>query len=528
MCDWLTAVPAARNRPSVSNGAWLTGTRLTARKDLFDAQAQHAQAMRRRGGPGRRLRHRRPRRRERGPGRAGPGPALGAACPAFPAASGTALPAAAAGARLWVARYSGPGNGEDEALSVAVSPGGARVFVTGYSQGAGSGHDYATVAYSAATGARLWARRYNGPGNGDDQASSVAVSPGGARVFVTGTSEGVGHSAFGYATVAYDAATGAQLWVRRYNGPGNGSSAAFSVAVSPGGTRVFVTGSSQGTGSGQDSATVAYSAATGAQLWAQRYNGPANGGDYAVSVAVSPGGTRVFVTGGSQGSGSHYDYATVAYNAATGARLWAQRYNGPANGDDQASSLAVSPGGTRVFVTGGSQGARSGQDYATVAYSAATGARLWAQRYNGPANGGDQASSLAVSPGGTRVFVTGTSQGARWARTTPRWPTAPPPAPGCGCGGTTARSTAATAPARWRSARRHPGVRDRHQPGRGLGLRPGLRHGGLQRRHRRPAVGAAVQRPGQQHRPRHLAGGQSRRHPGVRDRDERWREGHGI
>ena len=144
------------------------------------------------------------------------------------------------------------------------------------------------MAYSAATGTRLWARRYNGPGHGDDHAYSVAVSPDGARVFVTGASEGVGHSAFGYATVAYNAATGAQLWARRYNGPGNGFSTAWSVAVSPGGTRVFVTGSSQGTGSGQDSATVAYSAATGAQLWAQRYNGPANGSDYALSVAVAP------------------------------------------------------------------------------------------------------------------------------------------------------------------------------------------------------------------------------------------------
>ena len=87
------------------------------------------------------------------------------------------------------------------------------------------------------------------------------------------------------------------------------------MAVSPGGTRVFVTGSSQGTGSGQDSATVAYNAATGAQLWARRYNGPANGNDYALSVAVSPGGTRVFVTGSSQGVGSGSDYATVAYSA---------------------------------------------------------------------------------------------------------------------------------------------------------------------------------------------------------------------
>ena len=170
------------------------------------------------------------------------------------------------------------------------------------------------------------------------------------------------------------------------------------------------------------------------------------------SVAVSPGGTRVFVTGTSQGTGSHKDYATVAYSAATGARLWVQRYNGPGNGDDDVSSVAVSPGGTRVFVTGASQGSGSREDYATVAYSAATGARLWVQRYNGPANGDDEAFSVAVSPGGTRVLVTGTSQGAARATTTPRWPTAPPPAPGCGCSGTTARATATMRPSRWRSA----------------------------------------------------------------------------
>ena len=62
-------------------------------------------------------------------------------------------------------------------------------------------------------------------------------------------------------------------------------------------------------------------------------------------MAVSPGGTRVFVTGTSQGATSHYDYATVAYSTATGTRLWARRYNGPGNGDDHAWSVAVSPGG---------------------------------------------------------------------------------------------------------------------------------------------------------------------------------------
>ena len=226
-------------------------------------------------------------------------------------------------------------------------------------------------------------------------------------------------------------APGSQLWVRLYNGPGNSFDAASSVVVSPGGSRVFVTGESQGTRSGPDYAPVAYSAVTGARLWAARYNGPGNGFDAASSVVVSPGGSRVFVTGASQGTRSGPDYATVAYSAVTGARLWAARYNGPGNGFDSASSVVVSPDGSRVFVTGESRGATT-TDYATVAYSAATGARLWVQRYNGPGNGNDAAYSIAVSPGGSRVFVTVKAGGPGRARTTPRWPTAPPPAPGYG------------------------------------------------------------------------------------------------
>ena len=327
------------------------------------------------------------------------------------AAAETGHPAGAPGSQLWVQRYNGPGNSFDAASSVAVSPGGSRVFVTGESQGARSGPDYATVAYSAVTGARLWAARYNGPGNGSDAASAVAVSPGGSRVFVTGASQGA-RSGPDYATVAYSAVTGARLWAARYNGPGNGSDAASAVAVSPGGSRVFVTGASQGARSGPDYATVAYSAVTGARLWAARYNGPGNGSDAASAVAVSPGGSRVFVTGASRGA-TTTGYLTVAYSAATGARLWVQRYNGPGNGNDAAYSIAVSPGGSRVFVTGASRGTRSGPDYATVAYSAVTGARLWVQRYNGPGNGSDEAYSVAVSPGGSRVFVTGGSRGTR-------------------------------------------------------------------------------------------------------------------
>jgi DNA-binding beta-propeller fold protein YncE len=321
---------------------------------------------------------------------------------------------AAPGAQLWASRYSGSVNGQDEPFSVAVSPDGATVYVTGISTGASSGLDYATVAYSAATGAQLWVSRYNGPANGDDYAQSVTVSPDGTRVFVTGFSTGTNTSS-DYATVAYSAGTGAQLWVKRYNGPANSSDYAYSVAVSPDGTRVFVTGSSPGVTS-QDYATVAYNAATGAKLWLTRYNGPAKALDSATSVAVSPGSATIFVTGESTGTSSGLDYATIAYNATTGAQRWVKRYNGAGNSLDLASSVAVSPDGTTVFVTGRTTsvftgGSSQGLDYATVAYNATTGAQLWVKRYNGPGKDADYAFSVAVSPAGDKVFVTGFSTG---------------------------------------------------------------------------------------------------------------------
>ncbi len=258
----------------------------------------------------------------------------------------------------------------------------------------------------------------------------------------------------GAATAGLAAVPGSQLWASRLNG-----GFARALAVSPGGATVFVTGNSFGGTSGSDYATVAYDAATGAQRWASRYNGPANRDDYALSVTVSPDGATGFVTGASFGGRnracchSDWDYATVAYDAATGAQRWASRYNGPGNVADQASSVAVSPGGATVFVTGNSFGGASSTDYATVAYNAATGARRWVSRYNGPANRADLASSVAVSPGGATVFVTGKSRGA------------------------TSGQDYAT------------------QPGRHLG--PGLRYRRLQRRHRRPAVGQPLQRPRQ-------------------------------
>jgi DNA-binding beta-propeller fold protein YncE len=101
--------------------------------------------------------------------------------------------------------------------------------------------------------------------------------------------------------------------------------------------------------------------APGAEVWARPYGGSGQlDNAAATSVAVSPSGHTVFVTGvtGSGNAGrSAEDYGTVAYNAATGTQLWARRYNGPASSQDYASSLAVSRAGGMVFVTAASDSA---------------------------------------------------------------------------------------------------------------------------------------------------------------------------
>lgn len=182
-----------------------------------------------------------------------------------------------------------------------MSPEGSTVFVTGWS----GGSDDATIAYSAADGSQLWTAFFGGG------ARSLAVSPDGSKMFVIGYSELPITSSYAnliitsFKTVAYSAEDGSQLWEAHYAG----GSFARSVAVSPDGSRVFVTG--------DPFSIVAHSAASGDQLWSWTYNGPGNRPDSALHLLVSPDGSKVFVAGESSGTAEEYDLATLAFQTTS-------------------------------------------------------------------------------------------------------------------------------------------------------------------------------------------------------------------
>jgi uncharacterized delta-60 repeat protein len=303
-------------------------------------------------------------------------------------------------AQEWVARYDGPNNGSDWSMAIAVDVTG-NVYVTGGSRGVGTDDDYATIKYDDA-GVEQWVSRYNGPGGAVDYANAIVVDNTG-NVYVTGYSAGSG-TAYDYATVKYNA-SGTEQWVERYNGPGNNWDWAYAIAADNEGN-VYVSGHSEGSGTFQDYATVKYDSA-GTVGWVARYNGPGDSIDCATAIAVDEAG-NVYVAGYSEGSGTGQDYATVKYNSS-GVEQWAARYDGPASGMDRAAALALDDDGN-IYVTGRSAGSGTSNDYATVKYNSA-GVEQWVSRYNAPGNNSDRASAIAVDDTGN-VYVTGGSVSA--------------------------------------------------------------------------------------------------------------------
>ncbi|RYU79559.1 SBBP repeat-containing protein [Hymenobacter persicinus] len=276
----------------------------------------------------------------------------------------------------WAARY-GAADRDEEPYSITVDQAG-NSYVAGIYANTSDGSQWVMVKYSPA-GERLWASV-----NSNGSPKSIAVDNVGG-VYMIGNMDGVAPSGGAdFMTVRYDAATGAQTWVSRYNGPANGIDWVSALAVDNAGG-VFVTGRSEGINSKSDYATIRYDAVTGAQSWVSRYNGPAYEADNATDIAVDNAG-GVYVTGTSYSysySGALVPtYLTMRYVAATGARTWLNQYGTSLS--NSAGSIAVDNSG-RVYVGGSTQAFKD--IYGTVlCISASTGNQIWSSQSSGSVN----------------------------------------------------------------------------------------------------------------------------------------------
>lgn len=301
----------------------------------------------------------------------------------------------AEGEQQWLALFNGPSDGRDNAVGLAVDDSG-NVYVTGTSdEKTFSLSDLVTVKYDQA-GVQQWVARYSGTGTGSfsrDEAAAIVADDSG-NVYVSGTIYNSGTQE-DYVTIKYNPG-GHEVWVAQYNGPqGSGFDNPVAVELDDSG-HVYVTGTSEGIDSRRDFATIKYNT-EGNEIWAVRYNGFGDHDENAIDLEVSKSGD-VYVTGTVLG-----DFITVKYNSA-GEQQWASRYSS-FNRDNEAVDLAVDSAGN-VFVTGITQGSSSRKDYATVKYDA-DGNQLWDHIYNGPDSEDDTAVALALDAA-SNVYVTGT------------------------------------------------------------------------------------------------------------------------
>jgi uncharacterized delta-60 repeat protein len=310
--------------------------------------------------------------------------------------------------KVWEAFYDGPDKEDDFAAALALDAQG-NVYVTGRSFGLFSSWDYATVKYPR-SGKKGLAARYNGPpGNGPDCPAALAVDSQG-NFYVTGYSRSL-YGNDDIVTIKYNN-KGKVGWLARYDGVGDAADRSVAMTVDSQGN-VYVAGSSYGWGTRTDFVTIKYNP-QGQELWAARYNGPANGHDVPVALGLDASG-NVYVTGispippASPYGSAPNSFATLKYSAG-GQQLWVDHYcflskNGYQ--DSEPAAMAVDAQGN-VYVTGLVWGGQAGfGDLMTIKYDP-DGHREWLAQ-EAPGNWDNEPIAVIINQEGN-IVVTGNSK----------------------------------------------------------------------------------------------------------------------
>jgi len=322
------------------------------------------------------------------------------------------------GRLLWSKSYNSPANRWGGAHAVNVD-GSGNVVVAGHADRSDlkQGFNWLIREYDRA-GELLWSESYNSPANRNDWARALAVDASGNVIVVGRADRADLGQGFNWLIRKYTR-KGRLLWTKSYNSPANRWDGASAVAVDASGN-VIVAGREDRSdlGEGHNWRIRKYTGA-GKLLWSKSYNGPADGWDGASAVAVDVNG-NVIVAGHEDqyDLGQGFNWLIRKYTSK-GTLLWSKSYNSPANRKDEATAVAIDAIGD-VIVAGHEDRFDLGQSFNwLIRKYTSSGELLWSRRYNNPSNGDDWASAVVIDAIGN-VIVAGREdrfdlgQGPNW------------------------------------------------------------------------------------------------------------------
>jgi len=301
---------------------------------------------------------------------------------------------------IWEQSFNGAANGSDAGTAVSVDQ-NSDVYVGGYSQNGSGKEDYLLLKYPSAGGAPLWQARYSGPAGYPGTNKIASIAAGASGVAVTGQSWN--GTVFECATMKYDL-QGNPLWpqVKRYT---DGPYPCFGKLVKMDASGNVIIAASAANEIDLDIYLAKYAAASGAQLWANTFDG--HDSDEPKGMALDADGS-LYITGYSATATGHYDFYTARHDASNGNILWSSIFDsGDGNTDITAESdaIALDPAGGAVFVTGYkiTGGVTS---FETLKYRIDNGEVIWQRLFNGTAGKSSRPVGLGLTSSGD-VLISG-------------------------------------------------------------------------------------------------------------------------
>jgi hypothetical protein len=281
----------------------------------------------------------------------------------------------------WVSTYSR----QDSIQNIATAVHGSCIYVAGHTSAAPNGEDITIIRYSD-LGDTLWVRHFNGAGNGNDRALAVTCDASG-NVFVTGYVTAAGGD-LDMILLKYSI-NGNLLWNVSYDNGGTDIALAIGADAS---NNIYIGGNSFGVNN--DDFTVIKYDNNGVQQWVEKYDNGAV--DQLVAMKVDPAGNS-YATGTSD-NGNDNDIATILVDPM-GNTTWSVRYDALGT-DDIARDIALDGNGN-IYVTGLFD--NSNDDMLLLSYSQSS-VLQWERTFDGGL-GEDEGHSIFAETGKVTVIA---------------------------------------------------------------------------------------------------------------------------